>query len=152
MSKKWNRDNSIMLSKICVWLFAGGAACCTVFLPSVLDGIVARRGLELQSGRLLVMASFYSLLIPTVIALFSLYRLLKNISRGEVFYQQNILCLRILSWACYLAAVICLASAVYYIPFGFLAAVTGFMGLILRVVKNVFAEALALKQENDYTI
>ena len=28
----------------------------------------------------------------------------------------------------------------------------GFMSLILRVIKNVFAEALALKEENDYTI
>lgn len=149
---KWSKDNSILLSKICVWVFGICAVLCAAGLPAMLDGIVARRGLELETGRICVLASFYGLLVPTAIALWNLYRLLANISRGEVFDAVNVKCLRILSWACFLAAVICLVSASYYIPFLFLAALTGFMGLILRVVKNVFAEAVALKQENDYTI
>lgn len=152
MKIKWSKGNSILLSKTCVWLFAVGAAVCAVMLPTVLDGIVARRGLELESGRICVMASFYSLLVPTVAALWNLYRLLKNISREEIFVEPNVRCLRVISWACYLAAFICLLSAGYYLPFGFVAIMAGFMGLILRVVKNVFAEAVALKQEADYTI
>ena len=31
-------------------------------------------------------------------------------------------------------------------------AAADFMGLILRVIKNVFQQAMALKEENDYTI
>ncbi len=149
---KWSKDNSILLSKICVWVFAAGAVICAVLLPSALDGIVARRGMELRTGRIYAMASFYSLLLPTAAALRSLYRLLGNISREQVFVEDNVRCLRVLSWACYLAAFICILSSVYYIPFLFLAVMTGFMGLILRVVKNVFTEAVLLKQENDYTI
>jgi len=38
------------------------------------------------------------------------------------------------------------------LPFLLLAAGSGFMGLILRVVKNVFAEAIFIKEENDFTI
>lgn len=152
MKMRWSKDNSILLSKVCVWVFAVCALICAAGLPVVLDGIVARRGLEPETGRVCVMASFYALLIPTAIALWNLYRLLANISREEVFEPANVRCLRELSWACFLAAVICLVSASYYIPFLFLAVLTGFMGLILRVVKNVFAEAVALKQENDYTI
>lgn len=149
---KWSKDNSILLSKICVWVFAAGALLCAAMLPSALDGIVVRRGMEVRTGRSLAMASFYSLMIPTAVALWSLYRLLRNISREQVFVEANVRCLRVLSWACYLAASICLMSSAYYIPFLFVALMAGFMGLILRVVKNVFAEAVALKQENDYTI
>ena len=149
---KWSKDNSILLSKICVWVFAAAAVLCAALLPTILDGIVLRRGMELQIGRACAMASFYSLLLPTAAALWSLYRLLRNISREQVFVEDNVRCLRVLSWACYLAASICILSSVYYIPFQFLAALAGFMGLILRVVKNVFAEAVLLKQENDYTI
>lgn len=152
MKMKWSKDNSILLSKICIWIFMAATVLCAVVLPIVLDGIVRRRGLELESGRICVMASFYSLLFPTLAAQWNLYRLLQNISRGEVFVAGNVRCLRVLSWTCYLAAAICLVSASYYIPFLFLAFLTGFMGLILRVVKNVFAEAVALQQENDYTI
>lgn len=149
---KWSKDNSILLSRICVWVFGICAVLCAVGLPTMLDGIVARRGLELETGRIYVMASFYGLLVPTAIALWNLYRLLANISREKVFDAANVKCLRTLSWACFLAALICLVSASYYIPFLFLAVMAGFMGLILRVMKNVFAEAVALKQENDYTI
>ena len=149
---KWSKDNSILLSKICIFLFAGASVAAVFLFPAVLDGIVRRRGLTVENGRVYAMASFYSLLAPAVTALCFLYRMLKNISRGDIFSGENVQCLRILSWSCFLAAVICLISAAYYLPFGFLAAMTGFMGLILRVVKNVFAEAVALKQENDYTI
>lgn len=149
---KWSKDNSIRLSRACVWVFAAAAVLCAAMLPAALDGIVARRGMEPEAGRLLFMGSFYSLLIPTAIALWNLHRLLRNISREQVFVEDNVRCLRVLSWACYLAASICLLSAVSYIPFLFAAIMAGFMGLILRVVKNVFAEAVALKQEHDYTI
>ena len=37
-------------------------------------------------------------------------------------------------------------------PFLIVSAAAAFVGLILRVVKNVFAEAVRLKDENDYTI
>lgn len=149
---KWSKDNSILLSKICICLFAVVSVAAALAFPGVLDGIVRRRGLELESGRVYAMASFYTLMVPEVTALCFLYRLLRNISRREVFSGENVRCLRVLSWSCFLAAFICLLSAIYYLPFAFVAAMTGFMGLILRVVKNVFAEAVELKQENDYTI
>lgn len=152
MSKKWSKDSSLRLSKICVWVVGGAAAASALAFPRLLNGIVRRRGLEIASGKVLLSISFYSLLIPAAAALWFLYRLLQNISRGQVFVEENVHCLRVISWACFLAAGICLASSAYYIPFLAVAVMAGFMGLILRVVKNVFAEAVAIKQENDYTI
>lgn len=148
---KWSRDNSIILSKVCIVAFVGVSILCAACLPNVLDGIVRRRGWDMTE-RSYFLASFYSLLVPAAIALGCLYRLLMNIGRDEVFVDANVKCLRRISWACYLAAAICLASVFYYPPFVMPAAAAGFMGLILRVVKNVFAEAVSIKQEHDFTI
>jgi len=149
---KWSKDNSIVLSKACIWLFAAAEVVCGVTMPLVGDGIVRRRGMPAVSGRLYFVSSLYLLMVPATIALYYLYRLLSNISKEEVFVRQNVVFLRRISWACVLAAVISLVFTVGYQPFLMLAAAAGFMALILRVVKNVFAEAVALKEENDFTI
>lgn len=148
---KWSRDNSIVLSKVFILAFAGMAILSAVWLPAALDGIVRRRGWDMEE-RVYFLTSFYSLMVPAAIALGYLYRLLVNIGRDEVFVDANVRCLRRISWACHLAAAICLVSVFYYLPFVMLAAAAGFMGLILRVVKNVFAEAVSIKQEHDFTI
>lgn len=149
---EWSRSNSIILSRVCIGLFAAAGIVCAVGAPFAISGIVSRRGMEIQIGSVYFMASFYSLLLPAFAALICLYTLLSNISKGEIFIAGNIKCLRWISWACYLAAGISCLSVFYYRPFIILAAGAGFMGLILRVVKNVFAEAVYMKQEQDYTI
>lgn len=90
--------------------------------------------------------------VPAAAALYGLWRLLRNISEGEVFIPENVSILRLLSWCCIAAGLVCLFSALYYMPFLIVSAAAAFVGLILRVVKNVFAEAVRLKDENDYTI
>lgn len=148
----WSRDNSIALSKICILAFSAAGILCAIGLPFVVEGIVRRRGWETEVLRNCFLLSAYSLMVPALIALSYLYRLLQNISRENVFVKENVSYLRKISWACYLAAIIGVLSFSYYLPFGVLAAGAGFMGLILRIVKNVFAEAVYLKEENDFTI
>ncbi|MGL5434505.1 MAG: DUF2975 domain-containing protein [Lachnospiraceae bacterium] len=148
----WSRNQSIVLSKVCIGVSLLILLVGAVSLPQMVEGIVIRRGMELAAGRRYFYSSYYSLLIPAVTALVFLYRLLANISREEIFVKSNVQYLRWISWACFLAALISLLSACYYIPFLMLAGGAGFMGLILRVVKNVFAEAVYIKEENDFTI
>ena len=50
------------------------------------------------------------------------------------------------------AAVVCLAAAYIYLPFAFLGVAAAFMALIVRVLKNAFAQAVHMKDELDYTI
>jgi len=140
------------LSKTCIGVFLLLIIVIAAGLPAVIDGIVSRRHLDILTGKLFFLFSFYSLMLPAVTALVCLYRLLLNISKEEIFVKSNVRYLRWISWACYLAALISLISACYYLPFLLLAAGSGFMGLILRVVKNVFAEAIFIKEENDFTI
>ena len=60
--------------------------------------------------------------------------------------------LRAVSWYCVWVALICLAGCVCYPPFVFVAIAAAFMALIVRIVKNVFQQAISMKSELDLTI
>jgi hypothetical protein len=149
---KWDREKSIILSKICIWIFAVIGLVCVFLAPAYAPGLVIRRGMEAAEGRKCFLLSFYLLYVPVCLVLVELYRLLQNMARGKVFVSENVRLLRVISWACFLAALICLISVSYYIPFLILTAACAFMGLIIRVVKNVFSAAIELKEENDLTV
>ena len=96
-----------------------------------------------------------SLPMPTWLCwllLWQMWRLLGNIRRGEVFIPGNVRCLRLVSWCCVGAGAVCLASSFFYLPFAAVAIAAGFMALIVRIVKNVFEQAIRMKDELDYTI
>lgn len=85
-------------------------------------------------------------------ALLSLARLLHNLNRNRIFVAQNVTCLRLISWCCFGVALVFLVLA-WFRSLGLLVAfAAAFFGLILRVLKNVFARAVALQDEADYTI
>ena len=84
--------------------------------------------------------------------LWELWQLLCDIGLEEIFTGDNVRRLRIISWMCFLAALICLLSMLYYVFWGILAACLFFMGLLIRVIKNTFQEAKELKEEADFTI
>ena len=78
--------------------------------------------------------------------------ILTRIEAGAVFVPANVTALRRISWCCAGAAVVCLAAAYIYLPFAFLGVAAAFMALIVRVLKNAFAQAVHMKDELDYTI
>lgn len=51
-----------------------------------------------------------------------------------------------------MGAAISLVSLFYYFPWVFVAVAAAFMGLIVRVVKNMVAKAVELQEEVDYTV
>ena len=81
-----------------------------------------------------------------------MHRLLRNLRRERVFEQENVTLLRAISWLCIAVGVVTLVSGFYYTSFFLVAAAAAFCGLIVRVVKNVFEQAIEIKTENDYTI
>ena len=146
----WTKDRSIRLSKLC-----------TVAMGLVLAALcVASPWSRLFSVQMVykdLTVNWYTVTlvvfaIPAYTALVSLYRLLNHISREQVFVEANVRCLRIISWCCFGAAVVFAASSFYSTSWVVLAVAAAFGGLILRVVKNVFAAAVALKDEHDLTI
>ena len=77
---------------------------------------------------------------------------MKRIAAGEVFVEENVKALRAISWCCFLVAIVFFAFFFYYILGLILAILAAFAGLVLRVVKNVFAQAVEIKEENDLTV
>ena len=148
----WNKDKSLWLSKICIKLFTITMIVVAVFAPKIFSALIEVRIAYLGGTLPYFLISTYTLCVPATIALAGLWRLLDNIDKGEVFIENNVRILRMLSWRCIFAGGICLVSAVYYLPFIIIAAAAGFVGLLLRIVKNVFARAVEIKQDNDFTI
>lgn len=135
----WNHSKSLLLTAwwiriaLAVWL--GIAVALPFFRPTTA-----------------VLCLFYLIFVPMLLALYGLDKLLRNIQRGVVFAEGNLSCLRLVSWACFFSAVFLLVAACLRPLLLLAAGGVGFLGLFVRVVKNMLAEAIVLKSENDLTI
>lgn len=143
---------SLVLSVITLAAIAVGA----VFMPRIVAAMV-----ELKTD--LAGAPFYlrypflltiAYLILAVAAMCDavLLSLLLAIRSGEVFSAANVTRIRAVSWGCISASALFAALAPKYYISAAVAFIAFFVGLCLRIVKNAFEEAVALKEENDFTV
>lgn len=95
---------------------------------------------------------FAVLFVPVLLAFYGLHKMLHNIQQGVIFSAENTASLRLVSWACFFAAVFLLVATFRWPILIVASGVIGFLGLFVRVIKNMLSEAIALKEENDYTI
>ena len=150
MNLKWTSENSLKLSRIItVAVFALGVI--MLFLIPVVT-----QWYDAVSGKPPIMpiltAALYLGDAVFLLAMWELMKLLKNISRQELFTAANVRCVRIISWCCFGAAAIMAALSFWRLTAFMVAFMAGFVGLILRVVKNMLASAVEMREENDYTI
>jgi len=149
----WSRDRSVMLSVVATRLIFALAIALAIGLPYLMDsGFFSNRALIESAALRWLMPIYYSFLVPALTALFSLDRLLFAIRHEHVFTTGNVRYLRIITWCCFAAGIILLISSLTSIVFFVLAILAAFFGVILRVVKNLFAAAVALQDESDFTI
>ena len=150
-----SNEQSIRLSRGCVWLFMILLAALDLGCYWAVDWFIGTRpvllGFGLREG-LLMMSTIYLCSAPAWVLLINLHRLLGALAAGRVFVPANVARLRRVSWCCTAACLLCLASAFYYLPWLLVAVAAGFMALIVRIVKNCFAQAAAMKDELDFTI
>ncbi len=95
----------------------------------------------------------YLVIALVILADICLFLLLRNIRHEAIFTHSSVTLLRVISWASIFAGV--LAFPLYFILFRsalFVSFVGLFLGVVLRVVKQVIEKATALKEENDATI
>ncbi len=96
--------------------------------------------------------SFYISAVFGIVAVISLIKMLFRIKNGNPFCKENVKSLKIISWCCFIVALVTLTGSFFYIPLIIVTVAAGFFGLILRVVKNVIQSAVELREENDLTI
>jgi hypothetical protein len=152
MYSMWNEEKSIILTKWCIVIFMVLLAAVAVSAPWLTDWFldVSRAGQD--EHRAYFMATIYVGFVPAAYLLYSLFKLLRRIEAGQVFTDENVELLRRISWSCFAGAVVALISVFYYTPWVFVAIAAAFMGLIVRVVRNVVAQAVELKNEADYIV
>lgn len=148
----WNGEKSLALTKLCILLFLGLLLAAVVSAPWLTRWFVGFSQAGLEGTAAYFMATIYVGFVPAAYLLYSLLVLIRRIDVGQVFIAANVELLRRISWSCFLGAVIALVSVLYYSPWFFVAVAAAFMGLIVRVLKNVFAQAVELQDESDYTV
>ena len=147
------KDKSVMLtSGLVKVVYVLVAVCCVIapFLVRYYDSLVVASGQE--SVYFPTLITLYCAVPFAVAALVCLDVLLRNIRKEQPFVTQNVTMLRIISYCCFAEVLVFVYLAVLK-PFAIIVLVAcGFMGLILRVVKNVFEQAIEIREENDFTI
>lgn len=154
----WNPKKSVKLSIfVCTFL-------CALLLVLILFGpqlfefyMTAYRGFSKNGeaiGRLKTVfcGAFYPSAVFASVILYSLIRLLFNIKDENIFIPINSVYLKRVSWCCFAIAVITFIGGLFYMPFMFVSAAGGFVGMLLRVLKNIMQTATAMREENDLTI
>ena len=154
----WNRKRSVTLSIVVCFIFAGILTAALFVGPwfvkfwfSVYRGWNAN-GEAMQNMSTLFAACFYPCAFFAYTTLYSLLKLLFNIKKQDIFIDKNVKYLRRISWCCFAVSFITLIGGVFYVPFLLVAVAAAFVGLMLRVVKNVMQNAVEINEENELTI
>lgn len=154
----WNRKRSVTLSIIVCFAFTVILTAGLFLGPWAVNmwfGIYRgwkEGGVALKTITTLFCACYYPSSVFAYITLYSLLKLLFNIKKGDIFITANAKYLRRISWCCFAVAAITFVGGIFYVPFGFIAIAAAFVGLMLRVVKNVMQNAVEIKTENELTI
>ena len=94
----------------------------------------------------------YAILAVALACCIAVTLLLLRVRKGLVFTPKSVSYIRFVSWTCVLlAAIIFIAQYFHAAAFIFTLA-RSFLGLCLRVVKNVIEAATEIKNENDLTV
>ena len=154
----WNSKKSVILSiAVCIFLSVL-LALLIVLGPFIFEKyMVGYRGFGANSISLWALKRIFALCFyPSAIfaggALYSLIKLSFNIKDNKTFIKKNVTYLRVVSWCCIAVSVITFIGGLFYIPFFFIFVAAGFVGMLLRVLKNVMQSAVELKEDNELTI
>ena len=145
----WNRSKSLMLSIFCTRLFLLLLVLGVCFAHVVVQIFL---GPDMQPLYWYFQITIYCCFFPACLLLLCLHKLLLNIRKERVFQKENTKMLRIISWCCIAVGVITAASSIYEMTFMLVAVGCAFFGLIIRVIKNVFEQAIVMKDDYDFTI
>lgn len=149
--KKISQHASARISFYLCIVMLTGLVCLVFVMPFVFKPLLLLFNKPLDHYTL-ILALLYFALIPALAACASLLFLLRRIMNEEIFTLKSVSLLRLISWCCFAEIPIFGALGCFFITSLLLAGGCGFLGMILRVVKNVIGNATEIKEENDLTV
>ena len=122
-----------------------------IFLPWILkQNSIIRVLLPVEQTAILV--GFYCCTPVLLRTLWKVRQLLKNIQLESVFTEENIKLLAAIRSGCLMIFAICFVAGLFFFPLFLVVAILGFLTLMRQVLKQVMAQAVALREENDLTV
>ena len=154
ISTKASINLSIAISALFFALCIAGAFILPVLVPILIEmpADIDSRELITESGRTLVMVIAYLILADMFAANCFLFSLLQRVKKGLVFTDKSVMLIRSVSWCCYIICLLFLVLGFYFRLAYVVSFLAFFLGLCLRVTKNVIDEATQIKNENDLTV
>ena len=155
LDRFWDEKRSLALTDALVLAIAALCVVASICGPRIVSYVVHERTLNINGPAVGVALLVIGYLCAALAfwMLFNLHVFLYRLKQGQVFVAANITALRRISWCCALAAVLCLLTGtVIYLPYAFIGAAAGMTALIVRVIKNAFAQAVRMKDELDLTV
>lgn len=147
----WTSKRSLKLSIFMLYAAALALIFMIIAAPSLLSWYVHAAGRT--KIHFYILCSVFYCCCPLFFGiLFFLNKLLRNIRAEKVFINQNTDYLRYLSWLCFGLVPLTLVGGVFFPVLFLISIIVAFIGLLVRVVKNIMAAACELKDENDLTI
>lgn len=143
---------SISLSLFLVRLFAIAFAALDIAIWPISGALRQVLPFFGQADAVLLTVCLYLCNVPGFWLLRCMGVLLRNLRKGKVFVEGNVQLLRQISLCCFGACAICFAGCFRIYSLGVIALAAGFMGLVVRIVKNVFAQAVPMRDELDLTV
>lgn len=149
---------SVILSMCLSVILFGGCIYLAFILPNEVDLFISfpdhmgNRNEITEAGRTLLTVAAYAALGVVMLADALLFALLFRVRKGQVFTSTSVALIRSVSWCCYLLSLCACVAAIYFQYAFAVVFLAFFLGLCLRVVKNVIEEATLIKNENDLTV
>lgn len=143
---------SIAVSRALLWLFAALVAMLDWAVWPIAAFFRANTPFFSRLDGCILALCLYLCNAPAFGLLHCMARLLGNLKQGEVFIAANVQLLGWIARCCFAACAICLISCIWVLPLGIIAIAAGFMGLIVRIVRDVFAQAVPMRAELDLTV
>ena len=149
---------SVNLSLVISGVFFAVLVGVGVFLPTVVKALlkfpaeITSRLETTATDNLLVLIASYLLLALALLANCLLFALLLRVKKENVFSAKSVSLIRGISWCSIGVGVIFALLTYYFTLSSVIAFATLFLGLCVRVVKNVIEKATEIKAENDFTV
>lgn len=148
---KISSGKSVILSIILSVLFMVILVAGLVLAPSIVYSLDGVKNIP-DSGIPFVIAMSYLALCVMIAADAMLIILLARVRRRLVFTSFSISLVRGVSWCAIALGVVFALLGKFFLLSYFAAFACVFLGICVRVVKNVIEEATEIKSENDFTI
>ena len=145
------KKNHITLTLCMTYLAIAAVVAVSVGLNRILEWNSIARNL-LPKEKTAILAGYYCSLPMILLALWKVRNLLKNIQKTEVFILENIKLLAVIRSCCLWIFGVCLVAGFFFFPLFLVVAILGFLGLMMQGLKQVMAQAVALREENDLTV